>query len=85
MATALASSCGANTKAAVTEGAMADRDRRRERVEATLRVLDDNPRYVDELFASTRAHPQTLECFLGNTAASPHDPELAARVALVTD
>jgi len=41
---------------------------RQESFEATLRVLDENPHYVDEFFAQALKHPATLDRFLLNTA-----------------
>ncbi len=77
----LALSCGTKTKAEVTEAAMNDQGRRLELMEATLRVLDDNPEWVDEFFLLSLRHEPTLERFLANTAVAVADPERAARVA----
>jgi hypothetical protein len=76
----LAAACSTSSKAEITDKAMADDERRQEILEATLRVLDDNPAYVDELFKKTLRHPRTLDRFLANTARGLSDRELAERV-----
>lgn len=78
---ALSLSCSTKQKADVTEATMQDRGRRSEMLEATLRVLDDNPAYVDQLFQLTLEHPKTLDRFLGNFTATLHDEDLAQRTA----
>jgi hypothetical protein len=50
--------------------------------EATLRVLDEHPEYVDELFARSRHHPKTLDRLLYNSAQHLHEEELAHRAAV---
>ena len=80
LALALAA-CSTSSKAEITDKAMADTERRQEILEATLRVLDENPAYVDELFQKTLRHPRTLERFLANTARGLADKKLAERVS----
>lgn len=60
--------CSAGAQKPAIASALDDRDMRRESFEATLRVLDENPEYVDDLFAAARRHPKTLDRFLHNTA-----------------
>lgn len=80
LSVALAASCTTKQKAEITDEAMKDPERRREILEATLRVLDANPEYTDEMFQLARRH-KAFDRLLGNTAASVKDPELAQRVA----
>lgn len=49
--------------------------------EATLRVLDDHPEFVDEFFQLARKHPLTLDRFLDDTAAALDEPGLAKKTA----
>ncbi len=78
---ALSLSCSTKQKAEVSEATLQDRGRRTEMLEATLRVLDDNPAYVDQLFLLTLEHPKTLDRLLGNFTATLHDEALARRTA----
>src|SRR5205823_4406550 len=50
---------------------------RKSTFEATLRVLDENPTYVDELFAQAMRHPRTLDRFVADTSARLDEPELS--------
>ena len=64
----------------LTEEALNDPATRREVFEITLRALDDNPRYADELFEMAWRHP-ALDRLLRNTAESVEAGEMAERVA----
>lgn len=77
----LALGCSLQTKDEVAEAEMDEQDRRLEIMETTLRVLDENPEYVDELFKLTLRHKPTLDRFLANMVVAVEDPERAARVA----
>ena len=74
------SACTTTQKAAVSEEAFEDPERRREMLEATLRVLDKHPDYVAEMFELSLAH-STLDQLLALTAKGVKEPALAARVA----
>jgi hypothetical protein len=54
---------------------------RRQSLEATLRVMDVHPEYVDEMYQATRRHPRTLERFLQSSARDLEDPALAKMTA----
>lgn len=54
---------------------------RRESLEATLRVTDEHPEYVDDLFALTLQHPKTLDRFLSDAATHLHEEELSRMTA----
>lgn len=73
--------CSPEGKAEITDQAFDDPGRRTEMLEATLRVLDAHPDYVDELFQLTLRHPRTLDRLLANTARGVEQRELARRVA----
>ena len=73
-------SCTTKQKAAVSEEALEDPQRRKEMLEATLRVLDKHPDYVDEMYELAVAHP-TCDRLLADTARGVKDPAMAQRVA----
>jgi hypothetical protein len=81
IALVLLASCTAKGKATVTEEAFENRERRHELMEATFRVLDKHPAYVDEMFAIAQRHPRSLERMFANTARDLAKQELAERVA----
>ncbi len=61
--------------------ALDNTETRRESFEATLRVLDANPQYVDELFQQSLRHPSTLDRLLQNTARQLREEQLARHAA----
>jgi hypothetical protein len=74
--------CSAGQKRAVVEKAVEPEESRRELFEATLRVLDEHPEYVDEFFElAVSKHPETLGRFVEDTAARLEDRRLAERTA----
>ena len=73
--------CSAGAQKPAIERVMQDERQRAESLEATLRVMDQHPEYVDELFALARRHPPTLERFLQNHAQALEDDELARMTA----
>lgn len=73
--------CTASQQKPAVDATMADPKLRREALEATLRVTDEHPDYVDELFALTLKHPRTLDRFLQNTARGLSDDTLARMTA----
>ena len=75
-------SCTTKQKTSITDHAFDDDGRRKELMEATLRVLDEHPAYVDEFYEMAKRHHVTLDRFLADTAADLHDPALAKRVAV---
>ncbi len=72
---ALACSAGAQKPAIAT--VLDNDERRHESFEATLQVLDENPDYVDELFAVVLRHPKTLDRLLAVTAHELERDEFA--------
>jgi transcription termination factor NusB len=79
--TLASAACSAGTQKPAIETAMKTDEQRAESLEATLRVMDENPEYVDELFALVVRHPATLERFLENHARNLKDDELAKTTA----
>jgi hemoglobin-like flavoprotein len=73
--------CGAGLKEDLIAEGLDDPDDRRELFEATLRVLDDHPTYVDQLFRQAKSHPRTLDRFIANAARDLHEDELAKLTA----
>jgi hypothetical protein len=56
---------------------------RRDSIEATARLLDENPQLVDELYSVVRHHPATMHRFLENAAPDLKEPWLSKAVAEV--
>ena len=73
--------CSVGQKQNLLETAFDDDGRRQEFFEATLRVLDENPEYVDEFFVHAKKHPKTMDRFVSNTARDLRDEKLAAMTA----
>lgn len=69
--------CSAGAQKPAIATALDDAGRRQESFEATLRVLDENPEYVDELFQASLKHPATLDRLLRNTARELERDEFA--------
>jgi hypothetical protein len=72
--------CSTEQKQTISEQAMEDPERRKELLEATLRVLDRHPEYTDEMFQLALKH-ETFDRLLVNTASAVKDDKVAARVA----
>lgn len=77
----LSIACSAGTQKPALDTVMKNDEQRKETLEATLRVMDENPEYVDELFALAVRHPATLERFLENHARNLTNDELARMTA----
>jgi hypothetical protein len=73
--------CSASTQKPAVETVLSSPATRTESFEATLRVLDEHPEYVDELFARARKHRPTLERLLEDNAVDLADNDLARRTA----
>lgn len=81
VAASIGFACAASSQKPAVDAALANDEMRRESLEATLRVLDQHPEYVDELFALTLKHPKTLDRFLQNTARTLSDDALSRLTA----
>jgi hypothetical protein len=77
----LAAACGTGGKERLLRTALHGDDSRREWLEATLRVLDDHPEYIDELYVAARGHERVLGRFTENMARDLHDEKLARMMA----
>jgi hypothetical protein len=80
---AAVAACGVGGKKTVAKtalDAMSDADRR-ESWEASAQLLDRHPDWVDELYASVRKHPATMNRFLADTTRDLADPALAKPTA----
>jgi hypothetical protein len=75
------SACTVGAKRVVLATALHGPDERGELFEATLKVLDGHPDYVDELYELARSHPETFQRLLALTAEQLSDPQLAALTA----
>jgi hypothetical protein len=76
-----ATACGASTQKPAIETVMKDSALRSESFEATLRVLDEHPAYVDEFFALALRHQPTLERFTENAASAADQDRIARMMA----
>lgn len=77
----LISGCSAGAQKPAIATALEQDKMRHESLEATLRVLDDNPAYVDEFLVMAQRHPKTLDRFLRDTARELRRDEFARFVA----
>ena len=77
----LVTACGAGAQKPAIETVMSGDETRRESFEATLRILDEHPEYVDELYTATLRHPRTLDRFVQNMAKGLTNEDLARRTA----
>ncbi|MBI2390530.1 MAG: hypothetical protein HYV09_13150 [Deltaproteobacteria bacterium] len=78
----IAAACGtAQKKHLIEAGAEASDTQRRSAFEATARMLDEHPEYVDEFYAIARNHPRTFDRFLEGATKDLHDEELAKKQA----
>src|SRR3954469_487245 len=79
LAVAGAAACGTGTKKEVAKTAL-DAMPKKERLdsfEATSRVLDEHPEYVDEFYAEARKHPPLFDRFIMNAARDLKDKQYA--------
>jgi len=77
-----AAACTPSQKQPLVATALDNTETRGESFEATLRELDENPKYVDEFFELSLKHPKTLDRLLWNTAQNAHHEPLARLTAL---
>jgi hypothetical protein len=73
--------CSASTQKPAVDQVLADDELRSESFEATLRVLDEHPAYVDEFFNAALRHTPTLDRFISDTAAELSDDGFARLTA----
>lgn len=70
-----------NTQRKVLDEVVDTQPARREAFEATLRVLDEHPEYVDEFFAQLLEHPPAMNRFLAINASGLDDAQYASLMA----
>jgi hypothetical protein len=73
--------CGVGTQKNLFETALADDAERAVAFEATLRVLDAHPAWVDQLFIQALAHPKALEAFINASVRRLDDEALSKLMA----
>jgi hypothetical protein len=75
--------CSTETKKDVAKSAVHSMsvDQRRESFEATARMLDEDPRIVDELYSVMRQHRPAMHQFLANATRDLREPWLANMTA----
>lgn len=73
--------CSVGAKRQLIATAIDEDASRAEYLEASLRVFDAHPEYVDELFRLARRHPVTMGRFMASAAADLEDRRLAALTA----
>ena len=72
---------GGCSKESMLRSSLEEPEERRDTLELTLKVFDEHPEYVDELFSMARAHPTTFQRLLEKTATETEDEAFAAEVA----
>lgn len=77
IAALVATACNTKQKAVATDEMYDDPGRRAEMLEATLRVMDEHPEYVDEMVRLTLRHPKTLKRQFEATARALSDDDVA--------
>ncbi|MBF5042405.1 hypothetical protein FGE12_08335 [Aggregicoccus sp. 17bor-14] len=78
---ALATGCTTAQKKSLISTAIEDEGQRKQALEATIRVFDENPEYVDEMFKLMINHKTSLNRFLTVSASGLDDPQFAALMA----
>jgi len=69
------------SKESVLRSALEDPAERRETMELTLKIFDEHPEYVAELFAQARGHRSTFDQLVKQAAVALEDQAFAAEVA----
>jgi hypothetical protein len=75
------SGCGVSAQKNAVEMAISSDKERAEAFEATARVLDEHPEYVDQFYEVALRHPALLNRFLADTTRDLRDPWLARATA----
>ncbi|HZO12430.1 MAG TPA: hypothetical protein VFB62_04205 [Polyangiaceae bacterium] len=72
--------CGCS-KESMLRSALEDPEERRDTMALTLKIFDEHPEYVDELFVQARGHQPTFDQLIKQAAVALEDPDFAAEVA----
>jgi hypothetical protein len=70
--------CTVGAKKALISTTMEPDDERLKAMEANLRIFDEHPEYIDEMFKLMLEHPATLNRFLAVSASGLKDPRFAS-------
>jgi len=83
LAVAGAAACGTGTKEEVAKTALdaMPKNERLDSFEATSRVLDEHPEFVDEFYSAARRHPALFDRFIMNAARDLKDEQYATITA----
>jgi hypothetical protein len=69
------------SKESMLRSALEDPAERRDTMELTLKIFDEHPEYVDDLFVLARGHDPTFDRLVTQAAVALEDPAFAANVA----
>jgi hypothetical protein len=69
------------SKESMLRSALEDPSERRDTMELTLKIFDEHPEYVAELFKEARGHQRTFDQLVAQAAVALEDPAFAADVA----
>lgn len=69
------------SKETLLRSALEDPEERKDTFQLTLKILDEHPEYVDELFVLAREHDATFDELVRQVAVALDDPAFAAKVA----
>jgi hypothetical protein len=69
------------SKESMLRSALEDPEERRDTMALTLKIFDEHPEYVDELFVLARGHQPTFDQLVKQAAVALEDPAFAADVA----
>lgn len=69
------------SKESMLRSALEDPEERRDTMAITLKIFDEHPEYVTELFAQARTHDATFDQLVTQMAAALEDPAFAAKVS----
>lgn len=69
------------SRESMIRGALEDPSERRDTMRTTLKIYDEHPEYVDELFAAAREHEATFQRLLQRAAIALEDPAFATLTA----
>jgi hypothetical protein len=69
------------SKESMLRSALEDPEERRDTMQLTLKIFDEHPEYVDDLFVLARGHEPTFDRLVQQAAVALEDPAFAAQVA----
>ena len=69
------------SKESLLRSALEDPEERKETMQLTLKIFDEHPEYVDDLFVLARGHEPTFDRLVQQAALALKDPAFATLVA----